>query len=375
MKKILLPLLILLSTLAPAVAQQDRAPFAANTFLSGNFGLSFYSRTGGESNSQMGFGGGVSYGKWILQPLALRVGVDAAMLTVNDESQTNLFASAELMWDIFSAFGTPNERRINVYPFVGLGVYSQMAGQSTSNIQTMLGLHVPFSLSNGWQVFAEYKSFILPHGDWVSYTHTISLGATYNFLYYPYSRRSEFATHGFSEDWFIGYAMGANVSLFNFKGWDSFDNYSLMPELMVGRNYTPRWTIRFELSGLFGRTQDQELYRFTAFHADVLFNVSNVLDFARGRRLGVMPYLGAGPVWRYDNPMFTMSADGGLFLRYYLTPQSDIFADLKYTLLPRYIAQSASETSRYGCGMASLTFGYIYNFGTSSTRYRMPVGR
>ena len=376
MKKSVLTLVLIALVTAASAQFEQRQSFAVNTFLSGGVGVGFFSTSGNSVGNGAGFSGGIAYGKWILQPLAMSVGVDAIMTNVNDQSRTYLFGSAQFMWDLLSAFGSIQNSRVNVLPIVGLGVYSQQsASSSTSNIHTMFGLHVPVRIKNGLSAFAEYKCFVLAQSTYADYLHAITVGATYNFLYFPYSRRSEYATHGMFEDWFLGYGLGANVALFDFKGFNDFGRYSIMPEIMIGRNYTPRWTIRFELSGLFAHNKDNEMYRYTDFHADVLFNLSNLMGFTRGRRLGIMPYLGAGPVWRYDSPNFSMCANGGLFLRYYVSPRSDIFVDAKYTMIPHYVAGGGSTDSRYGVGIASLTFGYIYNMGTSTTRYRMPIGR
>ncbi|MCR4660137.1 MAG: porin family protein [Bacteroidales bacterium] len=375
MKKIALALVLTL-TLACGNAQEGRVSIFSNTFASGGIGLAFHSPANQSASTASGFAMNVAAGKWILQPLAMRIDAGAAMLSNNEgESSTYTIANLEFMWDILSAFGSIENPRVNVYPIAGLGVYMLSGSSSTSNLQTMFGLHVPVRILNGLSAFAEYKNIIIPYDGKAAHINMATIGATYNFNYTPYNRRSEYATRGMFEDWFLGYGIGANVTTFDFKGWDDFGRYSIMPEIMIGRNYTPRWTLRFELSGLYAHEFDNELFRYTDFHADVMFNLTNTLDFVRGRRLGIMPYIGAGPVWRYDNPIFTMCANGGLFLRYYLSQSSDIFLDVKHTFMPHYVVDGANTNMRIGVGITSLTFGYIYNIGTSTTRYRVPVGR
>ncbi|MBR4783126.1 MAG: hypothetical protein IK023_04480, partial [Bacteroidaceae bacterium] len=96
----------------------------------------------------------------------------------------------------------------------------------------------------------------------------------------------------------------------------------------------------------------------------------------RGARMGIMPYLGAGPVWRYDNVYFDYSADLGLVLRYYLDRKSDLYLDMKYVIVrPSFAGGTGPTGDFYGVGLPSLMVGYIYNFGHNSTRYRMPLNK
>jgi hypothetical protein len=88
-----------------------------------------------------------------------------------------------------------------------------------------------------------------------------------------------------------------------------------------------------------------------------------------------MPYLGAGPVWRYQtNPVFTVGADAGLYIRRYVDNMSDIYFDLKYIMVPPRLAGGPGPSgSIFGVGFPIVTFGYVYNFDHSTSRYRMPV--
>ena len=165
--------------------------------------------------------------------------------------------------------------------------------------------------------------------------------------------------------------------------------YGITPEVMFGRNYSNVWTIRFELSGLTAHepydtveSQAGAQYTFSNFHTDVMVNLTHVVGFTRGVRLNVLPYLGAGLIWRFDNPTFNMTGDIGVMLRYYLGHHSDIYLDAKYMMVPPTIAgiqpepgQELSKTYGDWGALPSITVGYIYNFGSSSTRYRYPVGQ
>ena len=169
MKKIVISLLLLF-TLSGAQAQIGTG-FGVNMFLSADAGASMYSNR--YNDNPVGFSGGISVGKWILTPLAFRVGFDFKTIpsTYQGLSYTSNFAFADavFLWDFTSTFFRTRNWRINVYPMIGLGLAYRAAvtvGNKTfgtdHEFQTMLGLHVPVRIGNHWDIFAEYKCRFLP---------------------------------------------------------------------------------------------------------------------------------------------------------------------------------------------------------------------
>ena len=110
-------------------------------------------------------------------------------------------------------------------------------------------------------------------------------------------------------------------------------------------------------------------------HTDFMINLSHLLNFKRGVRWNILPYLGAGPVWRYrSQPVFDLGADFGIMARRFMDNMGDFYIDLKYLMVPPRIAGGSGPTGSYlGVGFPMLTVGYIFNFEHSTTRYRMPV--
>ena len=241
----------------------------------------------------------------------------------------------------------------------------------------------------------------------------------------PFHRRTKFESRSTNDDWFIGFGMGASFSSFEFEYVGNFDArlYNFTPELMIGRNYSEVWTIRFELSGFLARERahmEPEVsddgatvtdvlhpghwYTFNCLHTDFMINLTHLFNFRRGVKWNFLPYLGAGPVWRYqDHPRFDVAADAGFMARRYINNMGDLYIDLKYIMVPPRVAGEAGPSgsifgvgypmidlkyimvpprvageagpsgSIFGVGYPMLTFGYIHNFGHSTTRYRMPV--
>ena len=389
MKKIIVSLL-LLAGIGSAKAQIG-TDFGVNMFVTLNGGMSFYKSGNAEMGS--GFSGGIGVGKWILSPLAGRVDLD--FMTAPAPQNPDVIASyatatMEFLWDPMSTFSRVRNWSVNIYPIIGLGIIYRAGDQTHSTdreVQSMLGLNVPVRLGMGWDVYFEYKCFFMPEtfdAGGRNMMQTATLGFNHRFTDSPYTRRTEFESRSTGEDWFLGFGIGPNYSLFDPFASKQPGGLSMMgvtPEMMFGRNFSNFWTIRFELTGLSAheafdtiKEEPGDAYSFTMLHADVMMNLSHLLNFKRGVRWNFLPYLGAGAIWRYDNIMFDMAADFGVMARRYVNAKGDFFIDLKYMMVaPRIGGGTGPSGNVYGVGIPSLTFGYIYNFGASSTRYRIPA--
>ena len=395
MKKIIISVMLVLGC-AGAQAQIG-TDFGVNMFMSMGGGISYYQNE--SKNVPIGFSGGIAVGKWILSPLAGRVGLDFQSVPKEyktDENYNFASASMEFLWDFNSTFTRIKHWRVNFYPIIGLGVYIRAAYKyedisyaSNREVHGLLGFNVPVRISGGWDAFLEYKCYFLPAyydgGGNATYMHSLTAGVTHNFTESPFHRRTEYESRSTDEDWFVGVGLGPNYSsfdLFTNKHHGGFAMVGVAPEIMFGRNFSNFWTIRFEATGLTGhevydtvRQEAGDAFTFTMVHADVMMNLSHALDFKRGAHWSIMPYLGAGTIWRYDKVKFDMAADFGIFFRRYISHAGDLFVDVKYIMAaPRIGGGRVPSGSVYGFGLPSITVGYIHNFGQSSTRYRIPYG-
>ena len=102
--------------------------FGVNMFMSMGGGISYYQNE--SKNVPIGFSGGIAVGKWILSPLAGRVGLDFQSVPKEyktDENYNFASASMEFLWDFNSTFTRIKHWRVNFYPIIGLGVYIRAA--------------------------------------------------------------------------------------------------------------------------------------------------------------------------------------------------------------------------------------------------------
>ncbi|MBR4229882.1 MAG: hypothetical protein IKR83_04155 [Bacteroidales bacterium] len=400
MKKLILTMV--LAAMCLGANAQREAAYADNTFFwSLGVGGAYYQHSG---TAGVGIpAGGLYLGRWLMKPLAFRLAGDVVMAPSYQQQNSGnsnifVFGSAEFMWDVNATFFHVYNKAIQlpfpVYPLIGLGLAYSPGGSNVSadhDFQAMLGFNFPVRISSRWDAFLEYKCFFLPQtfdGSFENnYMHTAMVGLTRRWSDNPYGRRTAYESRSTSDDWFAGFGAGMSFSSFGFE--HMFDGVGKLwiptPEGMFGRNYSNVWTIRFELSGFFARERYTQLtdstgrpgrwYTYNFLHADFMLNASHLFNFNRGVKWNFLPYLGAGPIVRYSSrPMFTVAADAGVMARRYIDQMGDFYVDLKYVMAPpRFAGNNSGGGGIFSVGYPMITIGYLYNFGHSTTRYRMPV--
>lgn len=406
MKKLLLTLLVL-AVAFHATAQKEMS-FKENSFLSLSGGMTWY---GHEDDNTSGYNFSVGLGQWLLRPLAFRLAYDGVMAPSyryarQGQEKQEIFhhISGEFLWDPLATFERLNllGDHFSVYPIIGFGWARRGTADNDgvdNEFHTMLGLQVAWhkARDSKFDIFLEVKNFFLPYGfdgskDYNSFLN-LNLGLSYYWGRSYYRQRRPHESRSANHDWFAGFGGGAMFSSFEFE--HMFDKHagplwSFTPEIMIGRNYSNFWTIRFELSGYNARQRYHEVrlpdgttvgrdgmpYKFSYLHADFMVNLSNITRMHPGKRWYIMPYVGAGPIWRYEKtPVFNVAANAGLFLRRYLSLRSDFYIDLKYIVFPpRHAGGTGPSGSILGVGYPTLTIGYIHNFNHSTTTFRIPTG-
>ena len=416
MKKVLLSLLLVVACMG-SQAQRGNVYNDKTLFVSLGVGGTYYQNSGSGQFAMPSVS--LSLGRWLMRPLAFRLSGDVIMAPSyyqfeNGGSTTFYMGRAQFLWDVNATFFHVYNKTFlypfPVYPMIGLGVVVRPEVKTDNisqgvdhDVQTMLGFHMPVRLNKHLSLFLEYKCFFFPQafdgsgGD--KFMHTFNGGLTFRWGDNPFNRTTAFESRSTRDDWFVGFGAGVSFSSFEFENIakPSARLWNPTPEIMVGRNYSHVWTIRFELSGFFARERAHEeldmginddgsfysnvtmhpgkWYTYNMLHTDFMINLTHLLGFKRGTRWNILPYLGAGPVWRYrSKPAFDLGADFGIMARRFMDNMGDFYIDLKYLMVPPRIAGSTGSSGSYlGVGFPTLTIGYIFNFEHSTTRYRMPV--
>ena len=340
---------------------------------------------------------GLAGGCWVGSALATQLAVDMALAPSISSGNTTpfVFAGIDFKWDVNSTFFHVYNKNflypVPVYPIAGIGLSTCNFGDTAYAdyaYYMALGLQAPYRINANTDIYLQYKCIFMRHGfdnsPKSNFMHTFGVGVLFSQRRDPFHRRTTLSTRNAMEDWFFGLGIGPNYSAFDILTDPQIGGLSMVgvaPEIMVGRNFSNYWTVRLQLGGISGREQYDTIrqepgqsYRFSHLHADLMLNVSNLIWRQRGVRFNVLPYFGAGPVWRYDNITFDVAGDLGIFLRYYLNTKSDIYLDAKYMMMAPHIGGGRGPSGQfYGVGLPSLTVGYIYNFGQHTTRYRIPL--
>lgn len=395
MKKILLPLLMVACGLTLQAQNGSGIFYPGTLYGSVDMGGTIYTH-GGKATVGVPYLG-LSAGCWVSEPLAFQLAMDGIMVPDNaGDNALFFFASAEFKWDVNNTFfhisHTTPEKVVPVYPIVGLGLVRhtdiKLHGRG-NGFQAMVGLQAPLRLSQSLDAKVEYKCFILPQyfdgTTSVNTMHTLGLGLLLHQNLDTYHRRTESKSRDAEKEWFAGIGIGPNYSAFDIltnpnRGGKAMLGFA--PEVMFGRDFSRYWSLRLQLIGLSAHEQyDPQLqaagqsYLFSQLHADVMVNLTSLIFFRRGLHLSVMPYLGAGPIWRYDDVYLDYAADFGLFFRYYVNHLSDVYLDMRYVLVTPSFGGGAGPSGHfYSVGLPSITVGYIYNFGRTP-RYFMPFNR
>ena len=206
---------------------------------------------------------GVSGGWWVSDPLAFQMAFDGIYApSFGGGNNLFLFVTSEFKWDVNSSFFHVHcdrfLRPVPVYPLWGLGMMWRVNGGSWEHsFHGMLGLQCPIRLDKHRDVKLEYKCFFLPPNfdisQHIGLMHTLSVGLILRQGESPYGRRTDYVTHALGEDWFFGVGAGLNYSAFDiFTNPDrgGLEMIGFAPEVMVGRNFSRYWSVRFQLGGL-----------------------------------------------------------------------------------------------------------------------------
>lgn len=390
MKKAVFTLMLLVVTLTSVRAQGFDPRFFNNQFISLGGGITMYNNDAGiTSGSNFEF----SIGNWILKDMALRF--DFGMMSAeNAKGYTSQFINghADFVWDAIGTLtGVYNPKRVfSIYPEVGFGfiirpgfTHDTIKERYDPDFMAMVGALLEFRIPRMRQMplFIDVKMFILPQDyDFNSkqaMLYDITFGIKREINYDPTHKRLPGESRGWNYDWFCGVAAGPNFSVVPTEGEDVTvgSRFGWNADVTFGRNFSSLWSVRFGISAMSGTTErvykegfDPEEYDYTFYgaRADLLFNVSNINGFRRGRRFNLLPYAGCGIIERFDQKRIAMGADAGLIARLYISSSLDLYADARYMIVPPRFSWG-QHTLDNGYGL--LNFGFTYNFEPSSCRY------
>lgn len=299
------------------------------------------------------------------------------------------YGHADLMWNLINCFkGYNANRRFALQPYLGFGVAH---AQGDNDFCITAGVQLSERVGRSVDLYLEAASLFLPAGFNNNGTFSLLPTATAGIALHLNENnqyngdRSD--TPKPQSDWYVGLGM-LGINSFQYSGIGSFSDrlHELQPAmgLSIGKEFTPCWGGRVLLSGSQCKYTDwfveepnpvlQRLdgqFRCFSMHADLMFNMVQAFRQQRHMpRCMLDPYMGAGVLFRSDYPQelhFSMNA--GLNLRLMVSRTSDIFLDVRYAITePTFAHINYTDQHRFGVGIATVTAGYMFNFG--QFRYR-----
>jgi len=190
-------------------------------------------------------------------------------------------------------------------------------------------------------------------------------------------------TNKFWDNWFAGAGVGAQILFSDHdKQMDFGDRLTPAFNFYAGKSFSPGIGVRLGIAGskFHGLTQNESYstgavysnamdlqkqeIKFFHVHADVLFNVTNMLKGYQADRLYTLsPYAGLGWMSGRNAPKQNLvSANVGLLNAFRLTDALDLTFDVRGTLVDdRFDGENGN---RRGEGVLSTTLGLAYKFKT-----------
>ena len=350
---------------------QLRNPFS-NTFFSLDAGGNCYINSYGKN---FGFGGDVTFGKWLINTAGLRCQFSGQMADDGHRgSQMCLYGHVDIFFDLFTSIkGRNPSDRFRSYVLTGVGIVHSMAGDN--DFCGSLGMGAEYKIGEDWRLFGEVGGFLQPsefdENVWSSFLATAKVGVIYDICVNPTRSRSRWETKRFGNDWFFHCGIGA--SSFNYRGIESMsERLELMTpifEFGLGKRLTSAWCIRLDASGLYARS-GYELFSYYNIHGDIMLDMVGLFrpDRPLSRFTG-RPYLSASVLSRLDDQRHFLFAPAvGTVFAFSPNSRNEYYLDLRYLVSPPRFAQVDESQSKLSVGLATVMVGYSYNFAKRSFR-------
>ena len=323
----------------------------------------------------MGFGGDLTYGKWVLTTTGLRGQISMQMARgVEGSLHPYYYGHVDIFFDVLtSLMGRNPSDRFRSYELLGVGIVHSSTGDN--DFFGAVGLGCDWRIADDWRLYAELEGYIHPsdfdENSRSSLLAMLKIGATFDIANNPTRSRSRFETQRFANDWF--FQIGAGAVSFGYRGIGGWKNriQQLTPvfEFGMGKRLTTEWQIRLGVSGLYAKSSE-ELFSFYHVRGDLMLDIAGLVDRENPYKpFTARPYVSAGIVTRLDEASkFLFSPAGGIQLSWRPDHHNEVYLESRYVVTPPRFAHVPTAQAKLSVGIMTVMVGYSYIFSKSSFR-------
>lgn len=339
---------------------------ADQSYLMAGGGLNTYFTDDPNSAQDVGFHVDATYGLHLYHYVGFRV--QASVLNATNAQNDNKFyinGHFDITCNLFKKIvGEEKAQAHQLTAFIGIGVIHRIKDYKASfdnDFCLVPGLTYSCPLYNDISLIAELKGIIYPpkfdYNEKVSGMLNLSVGILYRICDNPYRNGISSSSLRFLDDWYMSIAGGVNI----LNDGKKMGAVGPALDLSVGKYLSPITSIRLSLSGI-QAASSQTSFTFGNLHGDLIFNVNNMFYKKQNRKWNFSVYVGGGIIARSDTRIATINVMAGVLPRLWITDHSDIYADVRYSLIPS-VFSDIQGVSSFKVGMTNALLGYNYYFG------------
>jgi len=362
-----------------------------NWFIGGSLGAATLTNSVDDNKWNTNFDAYV--GKWFSPSFGMRLGYQGSEVKYAETSKYG-YIHGDLMWNMLNTVLDYKENRTwEVIPYLHGGVLSTEDNGSRNNFATGAGLVNSIALNDRLRFNVDVRS-TFAKGRITNSNNgenaialaamgglSIDLGKNY------WGPGQGILLNDIWENWFIQSAGGVGTMGYKLDGVGFNGRITPAEEVMVGKWFSPTVGVRAGVQGValsaWGdkpsssvdylqenhRHYNLEIDKFSAnyVHADMLFNLTNAINYNEERTFDVIPYSHIGYYNNYssnttkaENINKEYAIGGGIILSKDLDNKVSLYTDLRGSAYKHHMTEDASAKYAWG---ASATVGLTYNLG------------
>ena len=361
--------------------------FRDNWFVSGAVGVNALNVGVGHFDSPATAALDFNFGKWFNPMFGARVGWQGVQIATSERTFGYNYVHGDLLWDVVSTFGGYKQDRLwTMMPYVNVGMYlnTSRSRLASKGFGAGVGLQNNFRLNHFLSVYLDLRATMMSERAVLHSAGKVLMTSAMAGVQFDLGKsgwdyvgndpvfegeRKRLVNRGFWKDWFFSIGGGVDA-VTNGRRWTGFA--APTGDISIGKWFSSFAGARLGVQGL-GMRQNitGDRMDFAYLHADLLWNWTNTFCRTRGWHLWTAsPYLHLGVFNSMEHLgerfKSEFAAGAGLYNLFAITPNVDLFADVRGTLLNgRSIGRDRGMLLQ-----VSLMAGLVYNINSRTLLWK-----